>query len=160
MVFHTAFPLRCCAKGGRKVLFLKISPFNPFSTFFSARYSWCATAPWQRTWSRGSRSTTRAGTLMIKTTFSNSQDWQAGNRCVLDMFFIFVFIFYPLCFMFYSLFYILFFVFYLFYLCVLSVYFSQGAYHEGNPRVHHPTSAAHRDNYAKCEECHFFFFNF
>ena len=56
-----------------------ISP-HPVFTLFSARCSWCVTAPWPRTWSPGSRSTTKEGIWRIKTIFSSSQGWQAGNR--------------------------------------------------------------------------------
>ena len=74
-IFSTLFsPSRCYL----------LSPFFPpcfYSFFFFARCSWCATARWQRTWSRGSRFTTKGDILRTKTTFSNSQDQQAGNRC-------------------------------------------------------------------------------
>ena len=125
MIFHTAFPLRCCAKGGRKVfsspdvplcaVFLPyISPSTRFY-FFSARCSWCATAPWQRMWSQGSRSSTRGGISRIRTTFYNNQDWQAGNRYVIAVFFFLFFFFLYLCFIFLYLCFIFFiFVFYLF----------------------------------------------
>ena len=81
LVFHTAFPLRCCAKGGRKVFPPHIFPPSPcFYLFLCLRCSWCVTAPWPRTWSLGSRSTTKEGIWRIKTIFSSSQGWQADNR--------------------------------------------------------------------------------
>ena len=47
----------------------------------SPRCSWCATARWQRTWNRGSRSTiTRDDIFRTKTIFSPNQDWPVGSR--------------------------------------------------------------------------------
>ena len=42
--------------------------------------------------------------------------------------------------------------FYLFTSFFLARCHPPGACHEGDPGVHHPTSAAHRENHAKCEK--------
>ena len=89
------FPSAAVPRVAARFYFWEEEELNYFATsfchicwpFFTPRCSWCATARWQRMWSRGSRSTrSKESISRTKTIFSNSRDWQESNRCHISEF--------------------------------------------------------------------------